>query len=115
VGPAPPLLRGNFARPGDNLFSCSTLAIDVSSGQIVWHYQNTPHDGWDFDGVNEFVTFDMDGHRDGTQHVAVVSGWGGAVPLWGGDVAKKVNYLNQGGSVWVFKLFKPQMAEAASH
>jgi alcohol dehydrogenase (cytochrome c) len=33
-------------------------------------------------------------------------GWGGAVPLWGGDVAKKVNYLEQGGSVWVFKLHK---------
>jgi alcohol dehydrogenase (cytochrome c) len=296
-------------RPGDNLFSCSTVAIDVTTGKIVWHYQNTPHDGWDFDGVNEFVTFDLDGRRvggkadrngffyvndaktgkllnafpfvkkitwatgidlttgrpkyvvenrpgdptqaggdgkkgnvvfaapsflggknqmpmayspetglfyvpanewgmeiwnepiaykkgaaylgagftiktlnddyigalraidpksgkivweyknnaplwggvlatkgglvfagtpegflkafdaktgaelwkfqtgsgvvgppitweqDGTQYVAVVSGWGGAVPLWGGDVAKKVNYLNQGGSVWVFKLF----------
>jgi alcohol dehydrogenase (cytochrome c) len=26
--------------------------------------------------------------------------------LWGGDVAKKVNYLNQGGSMWVFKLHK---------
>ena len=26
------------------------------------------------------------------------------MPLWGGDVAKKVNYLEQGGSVWVFKL-----------
>ena len=40
------------------------------------------------------------------QYVAVASGWGGAVPLWGGDVAKKVNYLEQGGSVWVFKLMK---------
>jgi len=28
------------------------------------------------------------------------------VPLWGGDVASKVNYLEQGGSVWVFKLMK---------
>ena len=28
------------------------------------------------------------------------------LPLWGGDVAKKVNYLEQGGSVWVFKLMK---------
>jgi alcohol dehydrogenase (cytochrome c) len=36
--------------------------------------------------------------------VSVVSGWGGAVPLWGGEVAKKVNMLEQGGSVWTFKL-----------
>ena len=44
--------------------------------------------------------------QDGEQYVAVASGWGGAVPLWGGDVAKKVNYLEQGGSMWVFKLMK---------
>ncbi|AJW45863.1 MULTISPECIES: PQQ-dependent methanol/ethanol family dehydrogenase [Ralstonia] len=52
-------------RKGDNLYSSSTLAIDPDSGKIVWHYQNTPNDGWDFDGVNEFVTFDMDGRRVG--------------------------------------------------
>jgi len=317
-GTGNPAPWNSHLRPGDNLFSCSTLAIDVSTGKIVWHYQNTPHDGWDFDGVNEFVTFDMDGRRvggkadrngffyvndaksgkllnafpfvkkitwatgidlstgrpkyvddnrpgdpsaaadgkkgnvvfsapsflggknqmpmayspdtglfyvpanewgmeiwnepigykkgaaylgagftiktinddyigalraidpksgkivweyknnaplwggvlatkgglvftgtpegflkafdaktgaelwkfqtgsgvvappitwedNGVQYVAVVSGWGGAVPLWGGDVAKKVNFLNQGGSVWVFKLFAPQMAQAVSH
>ena len=43
---------------------------------------------------------------DGEQYISVVSGWGGAVPLWGGEVAKKVNYLNQGGLVWVFKMPK---------
>jgi alcohol dehydrogenase (cytochrome c) len=52
-------------RPGDNLYSSSTVAIDVDTGQIKWHYQTTPHDGWDFDGVNEFVTFDQDGKRLG--------------------------------------------------
>jgi alcohol dehydrogenase (cytochrome c) len=52
-------------RKGDNLYSASTVAIDVKSGQIKWHYQTTPNDGWDFDGVNEFVTFDMDGKRMG--------------------------------------------------
>jgi len=49
----------SYLRPGDNLYSCSTVAIDVTTGQIVWHFQNTPNDGWDFDGVNEFVTFDL--------------------------------------------------------
>ena len=52
-------------RKGDNLYSSSTLAINPDTGKIVWHYQNTPNDGWDFDGVNEFVTFDMDGKRVG--------------------------------------------------
>ena len=45
-------------RPGDNLYTSSVLAIDPDSGEIKWHYQYTPHDGWDFDGVNEFIPFD---------------------------------------------------------
>ena len=57
-GTGNPAPWNSHIRPGDNLFSCSTVAIDVATGQIKWHYQNTPNDGWDFDGVNEFVTFD---------------------------------------------------------
>jgi len=64
-GTGNPAPWNSHLRPGDNLFSCSTLAIDPTTGKIVWHFQNTPHDGWDFDGVNEFVTFDMDGRRVG--------------------------------------------------
>jgi alcohol dehydrogenase (cytochrome c) len=64
-GTGNPAPWNSHLRPGDNLFSCSTVAIDVTTGKIVWHYQNTPNDGWDYDGVNEFVTFDMDGKRMG--------------------------------------------------
>ncbi|MGV8894615.1 MAG: PQQ-dependent methanol/ethanol family dehydrogenase [Burkholderiaceae bacterium] len=52
-------------RPGDNLYSSSTVALDIDTGKIKWSYQSTPHDGWDYDGVNEFVTFDMNGKRFG--------------------------------------------------
>jgi alcohol dehydrogenase (cytochrome c) len=54
-------------RKGDNLYSASTVAIDPKTGKIVWHYQGTPNDGWDFDGTNEFITFDMDGKRVGAK------------------------------------------------
>ncbi|HJV82759.1 PQQ-dependent methanol/ethanol family dehydrogenase [Noviherbaspirillum sp.] len=64
-GTGNPAPWNSHLRPGDNLYSSSTVAIDVETGQIKWHYQTTPHDGWDFDGVNEFVTFDMDGKRYG--------------------------------------------------
>ena len=57
----------SHVRKGDNLYSASTVAIDVKTGQIKWHYQSTPNDGWDYDGVNEFVTFDMDGKRVGAK------------------------------------------------
>lgn len=64
-GTGNPAPWNSHLRKGDNLYSCSTVAIDIKTGQIKWHYQNTPNDGWDFDGVNEFVTFDMDGKRVG--------------------------------------------------
>ncbi|WP_223912772.1 PQQ-dependent methanol/ethanol family dehydrogenase [Rhodoferax lithotrophicus] len=57
----------SHVRKGDNLYSASTIAIDVKTGKIVWHYQSTPNDGWDYDGVNEFITFDMDGKRMGAK------------------------------------------------
>jgi alcohol dehydrogenase (cytochrome c) len=49
---------------------------------------------------------------DGEQYIAVPSGWGGAVPLWGGDVAKRIQHLNQGGSLWVFKLHQSSQSQA---
>jgi alcohol dehydrogenase (cytochrome c) len=57
AGTGQPAPWNSWLRPGDNLYSSSTLAIDPATGKIVWHFQNTPHDGWDFDGVNEFVTY----------------------------------------------------------
>ena len=64
-GTGNPAPWNSHLRPGDNLYSASTVALDVETGQIKWSYQTTPHDGWDYDGVNEFVTFDMDGKRFG--------------------------------------------------
>ena len=58
AGTGNPAPWNSWTRPGDNLFSSSTVAINPDTGKIVWHYQTTPHDGWDFDGVNEFVSFD---------------------------------------------------------
>ncbi|WP_396268268.1 PQQ-dependent methanol/ethanol family dehydrogenase [Ideonella sp.] len=64
-GSGNPAPWNSHLRKGDNLFSCSTIAIDIKTGQIKWHYQNTPNDGWDYDGVNEFITYDQDGRRLG--------------------------------------------------
>jgi alcohol dehydrogenase (cytochrome c) len=42
-----------------NLYSASVLALDADTGKITWHYQFTPHDAWDYDGVNELVFADL--------------------------------------------------------
>ncbi len=48
-------------RPGDNLYTNSVLALNPDDGSLQWHYQWTPHDVWDYDGVNENILFDQEG------------------------------------------------------
>jgi len=45
-------------RPGDNKWSMSIIARHPDTGVAAWVFQMTPHDGWDYDGVNENVLFD---------------------------------------------------------
>ena len=96
---APPW--GGVLTTGGNLVFYGTpegylKAVNAKTGEEVWQFQTGSG------VIAPPVTWEMDGE----QYVAVVSGWGGAVPLWGGEVAKKVNYLEQGGMVWAFKLAK---------
>ncbi|MFD1786486.1 methanol/ethanol family PQQ-dependent dehydrogenase [Sphingomonas floccifaciens] len=67
MGTGNPAPWNSHLRPGNNLYTSSTLALDPDTGEIKWHYQTTPHDGWDFDGVNEFIPFDMDGKKLGAK------------------------------------------------
>jgi alcohol dehydrogenase (cytochrome c) len=46
------------ARTGDNLYTCSLLAIDADTGTVKWHFQYSPHDTHDWDGVQVPVLFD---------------------------------------------------------
>jgi len=46
-------------RPGDNKWSMTIWARDADSGMTRWVYQMTPHDEWDYDGVNEMILSDL--------------------------------------------------------
>jgi PQQ-dependent dehydrogenase (methanol/ethanol family) len=46
-------------RPGDNKWSMTIWARDVDTGMAKWVYQMTPHDEWDFDGINEMILTDQ--------------------------------------------------------
>jgi lanthanide-dependent methanol dehydrogenase len=46
-------------RPGDNKWSMTIFARDLDTGQAKWVYQMTPHDEWDYDGVNEMILTDQ--------------------------------------------------------
>ncbi|MDR4307835.1 methanol/ethanol family PQQ-dependent dehydrogenase [Chelatococcus sambhunathii] len=46
-------------RPGDNKWSMTIFARDVDTGKAKWVYQMTPHDEWDYDGINEMILTDQ--------------------------------------------------------
>lgn len=47
-------------RPGDNKWSMSLWARDADTGEVKWVYQMTPHDEWDYDGINEVALVDQE-------------------------------------------------------
>ena len=52
--------------PFTNKWTAATIALDADTGEIVWGFQGTPHDAWDYDGVNELLLVDLDIDGDGT-------------------------------------------------
>jgi PQQ-dependent dehydrogenase (methanol/ethanol family) len=50
-------------RPGDNKWSMTIFARNPETGEAKWAYQMTPHDEWDYDGVNENILFDQGGRK----------------------------------------------------
>lgn len=56
-------------RPGDNLHTVSLVALDARTGEMVWSYQQVPHDRWGYDVASPPVLFDLE--RDGETIPAV--------------------------------------------
>jgi alcohol dehydrogenase (cytochrome c) len=54
-----PVLAGE-GRAGDNLFTCTIVALNPDTGKLVWHFQPSPHDVHDWDAVQTPVLFDAD-------------------------------------------------------
>jgi lanthanide-dependent methanol dehydrogenase len=46
-------------RPGDNKWTSAIFARDIDTGDAVWAYQWSPHDLWDYDGINEQILVDL--------------------------------------------------------
>jgi alcohol dehydrogenase (cytochrome c) len=76
IGNPSPDLDGSV-RPGDNLYSESTVALDVNTGQMKWFNQHVPHDVWDLDAVSPAILLDVE--KDGQTIKAVAhcgkTGW----------------------------------------
>nr|WP_249116114.1 methanol/ethanol family PQQ-dependent dehydrogenase [Azoarcus sp. L1K30] len=99
-----PLWAGTLTTAGGLLFSGTSdgyvKALDAKTGDELWKFQTGSG------VVSVPITWEMDGE----QYIGIQSGYGGAVPLWGGDMADLTKQVTQGGSFWVFKL--PKMIAA---
>jgi 1-butanol dehydrogenase (quinone) len=95
-----PLWAGTLTTAGGLLITGTSdgyvKAFDAKTGAELWKYQTGSG------VVSVPVTWEMDGE----QYIGLASGYGGAVPLWGGDMADLTKQVTQGGSFWVFKLPK---------
>ena len=65
VGNPAPDEDGNV-RPGDNLYSCSFVAVELMTGKMRWYFQYMPHDLWDYDAAAPMVLVDV---PDSTGHM----------------------------------------------
>ena len=61
IGNPGPDINGDV-RKGDNLFSCSVVALDPNTGKRKWHYQFTPNDTHDWDSTEDMVLVDRMWH-----------------------------------------------------
>ena len=84
--------KGNlvFTGTGDGFFK----AFDAKTGNELWKFQTG----------SGIVSPPITWEQDGEQYIGVTVGYGGAVPLWGGDMAELTKPVAQGGSFWVFKI-----------
>ncbi len=87
-------------RPGDNLYTDCTLALDLDTGKIKWHFQHTPNDPFDYDSVSENVLVDvpvngrprhLDLEADRNGFAYAVDRENGAF-VWGVPFVKKVTW-----------------------
>ena len=63
TGNPTPVLNGS-TRPGDDLYTCSIVAINPDTGKLVWSFQPSPHDTHDWDAVETPVLVDGDFHGE---------------------------------------------------
>jgi alcohol dehydrogenase (cytochrome c) len=61
TGNPTPVLNG-ATRPGDNLYTCSIVAINPDTGKLAWAFQPSPHDTHDWDAVETPVLVDGNFH-----------------------------------------------------
>ena len=88
ANPNPPY--DGSARPGANLFTNSTIALDLETGALEWHYQSIHHDLWDWDNITGPVLFDVT-HNGETIKGVGAAGKNCLLYLWHRETGEPIN------------------------
>jgi acido-empty-quinoprotein group A len=72
TGNPQPVLNGD-QRPGDNLYTCSIVALDPDTGKLKWHFQPSPHDTHDWDAAQTPILFEDTKNGVGRKLIAQAS------------------------------------------
>ena len=99
-----PLWAGTLTTKG------GLVITGTSDGYVKAFDNKTGKELWKFQTGSGVVSCPITWEQDGEQYIGIASGYGGAVPLWGGDMADMTKKVSQGGSFWVFKLPKAKVA-----
>ncbi len=81
-------------RKGDNLFSCSVVALDPNTGQRKWHYQFTPNDDHDWDANQDVILVDR---------------------MWQGQPRKLLIQANRNGFLYVLDRTNGKLLQATPY
>jgi len=91
-----PLWAGTLTTKG------GLVITGTSDGYVKAFNTETGEELWKFQTGSGIVSQPVTWEIDGVQYIGLASGYGGAVPLWGGDMADLTKQVSQGGSFWVF-------------
>jgi quinohemoprotein ethanol dehydrogenase len=82
---------------GDNLFLCSIVAVDATSGEYVWHYQMVPEEDWDYTCTQPITLADLeiDGQERQVLMQAPKNGFFYVIDRASGEFISAENYLSQ--------------------
>lgn len=90
---------------GGNLTTKGNIVVQgTSDGYVKLFNAKTGEELWKFQTGSGVVSVPITWEMGGKQYIGLASGYGGAVPLWGGDMADLTRSVSQGGSFWVFEL-----------
>ena len=79
------------ARPGANLFTNSTIALDLTTGALRWHYQTIHHDLWDWDNITGPILFDITDNQGETIEGIAAAGKNCLLYLWHRETGEPIN------------------------